>query len=145
MDLPVRIKKLDADAVAPRYEKAGDAGFDFHCLREIVVKAGRTALLPTGLAFAIPEGYEMQIRLRSGAALRTPLIIPNAPATIDSGYRGEIGIIVRNIGDADYTVRKNERVAQGVIAPVARAEFIETSELPASERGENGYGSTGWK
>ncbi|MDE5833527.1 MAG: dUTP diphosphatase [Desulfovibrio sp.] len=141
--MPIKIKKLSEKAIIPDYKKRGDAGFDFHCIEEVALGPGETGIVKTGLAFAIPEGYEMQIRLRSGASLRTPLIIPNAPATIDAGYRGEIGIIVRNIGQHPYTVAVNERIAQGIIAPVARAIFDEVAELPASERGAWGYGSTG--
>lgn len=143
MNLPVKIKKLSEKAIIPEYKKSGDAGFDFHCLEETVVPAGRAAIIRTGLAFAVPEGYEMQIRMRSGAALRSPLIIPNAPATIDSGYRGEIGIIVRNVGSTDYIVHENERIAQGVIAPVMKAVFDIVDILPYSERGVGGYGHTG--
>lgn len=139
----LKIKKLRPDARLPEYKKAGDAGFDLHCLEEVLVGPGQTAILPTGLAFAIPDGYEMQIRLRSGAALKTPLIIPNAPGTIDSGYRGEVGVIVRNLSEKSFRVGKGERIAQGVIAPVARAEFQEEGELPESERGGGGFGSTG--
>ena len=99
--------------------------------------------MPTGLAFAIPEGFEMQIRLRSSAALKTPLILANAPGTIDSGYRGEVGIIVRNLSGEDFLVKAGARIAQGVIAPAPRAVFVEMDELPGSERGEGGFGSTG--
>lgn len=142
-DLPIGIKKLRPDAIIPEYQREGDAGFDFHIVEETTVPAHGVKILPTGLALAVPAGYEMQVRLRSGAALRTPLIIPNAPATIDSGYRGEIGIIVRNMSGEDYKVGKGERIAQGVIAPVMTARFEERQELPASQRGRDGYGSTG--
>lgn len=139
----VKIKKLHPDAIIPSYKKSGDAGFDLHVVVDVAVPPGETALLPTGLAVAIPDGFEIQVRLRSGAALRTPLIIPNAPATIDSGYRGELGIIVRNIGPEEFIVRKGERIAQGILAPVACARFEVVENLPESERGGDGYGSTG--
>ena len=141
--IPVQIKKLDPDAVVPEYKKPGDAGFDLHALRRVEIPAGQAAIVPTGLAFAIPEGFEMQVRMRSGAALKTPLIVANAPGTIDSGYRGEVGIIVRNLGREPYAVEQGERIAQGVVAPVCRAEFDLVGELPSSERGSGGYGSTG--
>lgn len=141
--LNVQIKKLHAEAVVPEYKKSGDAGFDLHCLRDMEILPGQTAILPTGLAFAIPEGFEMQIRMRSGAALQTPLILANAPGTIDSGYRGEVGIIVRNVGGEAFRVQKGERIAQGVIAPVERASFELVEELPPSQRGDGGFGSTG--
>lgn len=141
--LNVCVKKLHPDAIMPEYLKSGDAGFDLYCVADTPVAPGKTAILPTGLAFAIPEGHEMQIRLRSGAALKTPLIVANAPGTIDAGYRGEVGIIVRNTGTESWLVRKGERIAQGVVAPVARALFREVEQLPPSERGEAGFGSTG--
>ncbi len=141
--IPVQIKKLDPDAVVPEYRKPGDAGFDLHALRRVEIPTGQAAIVPTGLAFAIPEGFEMQVRMRSGAALKTPLIVANAPGTIDSGYRGEVGIIVRNLGREPYAVEQGERIAQGVVAPVCRAEFDLVGELPSSERGSGGYGSTG--
>ena len=141
--IPVQIKKLDPDAVVPEYKKPGDAGFDLHALRRVEIPAGHVAIVPTGLAFAIPEGFEMQVRMRSGAALKTPLIVANAPGTIDAGYRGEVGIIVRNVGSEPYAVEQGERIAQGVVAPVCRAEFDLVGELPSSERGSGGYGSTG--
>lgn len=141
--IPVQIKKLDPDAVVPEYKKPGDAGFDLHALRRVEIPAGQAAIVPTGLAFAIPEGFEMQVRMRSGAALKTTLIVANAPGTIDAGYRGEVGIIVRNLGSEPYCVEQGERIAQGVVAPVCHAEFALVDELPASERGAGGYGSTG--
>lgn len=143
LQIDLQVKKLCEDAIVPEYKMPGDAGFDLHAVRDVTAEPGSVAILPTGLAVAVPEGYEMQIRLRSGAALNTPLVLPNAPATIDSGYRGELGIIVRNLGDEPYTVRKGERIAQGVIAPVVKAVFLVVESLPPSERGEGGYGSTG--
>lgn len=137
------IKKVRQDAVIPQYAKDGDAGFDLHACETVTVRPHQKAIVPTGLAFAVPVGCEMQIRMRSGAALKTPLIVANAPGTIDSGYRGEVGIIVRNLGDNPYTVNKGDRIAQGIIAPVVHVSFRETEELPSSERGADGYGSTG--
>lgn len=141
--MEVLVKKLHPDAIIPEYRNSGDAGFDFYCLEDIAISPNEAAILPTGLAMAIPEGYEMQIRLRSSAALHTPLIIANAPGTIDSGYRGEIGILVRNLSEQVHCVIKGERIAQGVVVPVIRAEFSVTDELPPSERGACGFGSTG--
>lgn len=139
----VQVKKLRPDAVLPSYQKPGDAGFDLHCVEDVTIPPSGVALLPTGLAFAIPEGYEMQIRMRSGAALHTPLTIPNSPGTIDSGYRGEVLIIVRNNGQVPWTVNKGERIAQGVLAAVATGTFEPVDQLPAAARGSNGFGSTG--
>ncbi len=141
--LKIKIQKLRSEAIIPVYQKEGDAGFDLFSCADLLVKAGKTAIIPTGLAFAIPDGFEMQIRLRSGVALNTPLILANAPGTIDSGYRGEVGIIVRNLDSADWSVKRGDRIAQGVIAPVYRALFVEEETLPSSQRGSQGFGSTG--
>jgi dUTP pyrophosphatase len=144
LDQKVLVKKLHPDAIIPSYAKPGDAGFDLFAVEDLVVMPGQTAIIKTGLAVAIPEGFEMQIRMRSGASLKTPLIVANAPGTVDSGYRGEVGIIVRNTHSTlPYTVHKGGRIAQGVIAPVVTAEFTEVDELPDSERGAGGFGSTG--
>ena len=140
-----QVKKIDPEAQLPSYKKAGDSGFDLYCMEDCLILPENTALLPTGLAFAIPEGFEMQIRMRSGASLKSPLILANAPGTIDSGFRGEVKIIVRNVGNVPYLVKKGERIAQGVICPVFEAVFLQVDELPGSERGEAGFGSTGNK
>ena len=145
MDQKVMVKKLSPDAILPKYAKPGDAGFDLHACETVTIHPHQTTIVPTGLAFAIPEGFEMQVRMRSGAALKTPLILHNAPGTIDSGYRGEIGLILHNLSDNPYTVEKGERLCQGIIAPVVSAWFEEVDTLPESERGANGYGSTGTK
>lgn len=141
--VPVQIEFLDTGASIPKYQHPGDAGFDLPIIEDATVPANGVALLRTGIAIAIPEGYELQIRLRSGIALNTPLILPNAPATIDSGYRGELGIIVRNLSSVPYKLEKGLRIAQGVLAQVFSAEFQKTDQLPPSERGAGGYGSTG--
>jgi len=144
LDQSVAVQKLHPDAVVPSYAKPGDAGFDLYAVEDVNVLAGHVEIVPTGLAFAVPEGFEMQIRMRSGASLKTPLIVANSPGTVDSGYRGEVGIIVRNThSNLPYTVKKGERVAQGVIAPVVTAIFNVVDELPFSERGSGGFGSTG--
>ena len=142
--LVIQISKLHPDAIIPVYHKEGDSGFDLHACLETYIPAGESRIIPTGLAFAIPDGFEMQIRLRSGAALTTPLVIANAPGTIDSGYRGEVGIIARNVSSDGWTVRQGERVAQGVICPVYKALFVEQTKLPPSDRGGAGFGSTGY-
>jgi dUTP pyrophosphatase len=99
--------------------------------------------VPTGLAIAVPEGYEAQVRPRSGLALRHGIVLPNAPGTIDSDYRGEIQVIVLNTGDRSFTVRRGDRIAQLVIAPVAAAEWVEVDGLDETERGDGGFGHTG--
>lgn len=142
--LVIQISKLRPEAIIPVYQKEGDAGFDLYASADTLVPAGQAAVIPTGLAFAIPDGFEMQIRLRSGAALKTPLIVANAPGTVDSGYRGEVGIIVRNLSAQDWLVKAGERIAQGLITPVYQALFVEQENLPPSERGDKGFGSTGF-
>lgn len=139
----VLFQKLCVDAIIPTYAHAYDAGFDLHVIEKMAISPGDVKILPTGLAVALPPGCELQIRLRSSIALQTPLIIPNAPATVDAGYRGELGIIVRNVGTHLYVVQKGDRIAQGVLARICRAEFQETDALPPSERGSGGYGSSG--
>lgn len=141
----IKVKKLHPDAVIPIKQKPGDAGFDLYSVEDAIIEPGKTAIIPTGIAVALPDFplMELQIRMRSGSALKTPLIIPNAPGTIDAGYRGEIGIIVRNCGPKCFTVKKGERIAQAVPVLLPQTEFFEVGELPDSERGAGGYGSTG--
>lgn len=141
--MEIKIKKVHPEAVLPAYQNPHDAGFDFYCIRTQTIPAESCIILPTGLAMAVPEGYELQIRLRSSVARNTPLIIPNAPGTVDSGYRGEIGILIRNLSRQNWNIEKGERIAQGVIAPVTQASFILCESLPASIRGRGGFGSTG--
>jgi dUTP pyrophosphatase len=191
----VRIKRLHKDAVIPRYAKPGDSGFDLVAVEDVIIAPGETQLVPTGLAFEIPEGYELLVRPRSGVSLRTKLRVANPPGTIDAGFRGEVKVIIDNIaqprylfsigcaqttqeyatldnekvpteivdtyvytyGNNDHTekvplkvpvgtylIRKGDRIAQGVIAPVIRATFEETDgDLTETERGAGGFGSTG--
>lgn len=127
----------------PAYQHEGDAGFDLACVEDCVAPANGCLRAPTGIAFALPEGFEMQLRLRSGIAEKTPLIIPNAPATIDAGYRGELFILLRNISDKDWPIARGERIAQALVAPVWKAIFNQVEILPESERGIGGFGSTG--
>jgi dUTP pyrophosphatase len=140
----------DRDVPLPAYATLGAAGAD---IRANLLPADRAAglnlapmarvLVPTGLACAIPDGYEMQIRARSGLALKHGLTLPNAPATIDSDYRGPLGVILQNLSDAPFTIEHGMRIAQIVISPVVQAQFVETKVLPDTARGAGGYGSTG--
>jgi dUTP pyrophosphatase len=130
----------------PAYETSGSAGMDLRLAGEAVSLApGDKAMLPTGFCVAIPQGYEGQVRLRSGFAFRSGLVLPNAPGTIDSDYRGEIKILVLNVSRETVRIESGERVAQLIIAPVVRCAWNEVTELPASERGAGGFGSTGRK
>jgi dUTP pyrophosphatase len=129
----------------PSYATAGAAGFDLlAALREpLVVPPGGRALVPTGLQIALPQGYELQLRPRSGLALKHGITLPNSPGTVDEDYRGELGVIVLNTGAEPFTVERGMRIAQGVVAPVVRAGWAEVEELPATTRGTGGFGSTG--
>ena len=134
-----------ADLPLPRYETAHAAGLDLiACVAaDIVLAPGQRALVPTGFAIALPDGFEAQVRPRSGLALKHGVTVLNSPGTIDADYRGEIGIILINHGESAFAVTRGLRVAQLVVAPVARATLVETAELPATSRGEGGFGSTG--
>lgn len=143
MAFNIKVKKINPDAVLPRYGHPADAGFDFVCLHDATIQPGQTAMLNTGLAFDIPAGYELQVRMRSSGAIETPLIIPNAPGTVDAGYHGEVGILVHNLSDKPFFLRKGERIAQGIISPVVQATLELVDELPPSLRGTAGFGSTG--
>jgi dUTP pyrophosphatase len=129
----------------PRYQTEGSAGMDLHAALGApltLAPLGR-AKVPTGLAFAIPQGFEGQVRPRSGLAARSGLTVLNSPGTIDSDYRGEVQVVLVNLGDAPVTIAPLERVAQLVFTPVARAELVLVESLDATERGVGGYGSTG--
>ncbi|MEH6523464.1 dUTP diphosphatase [Sulfitobacter sp.] len=131
----------------PTYETAGAAGADLRAnlLDEtpITLDTGARALIPTGLRLAIPEGYEVQIRPRSGLALKHGITLPNSPGTIDADYRGPLGVILMNLGDATFTVEHGMRIAQMVVAPVVQAKFSIVKALDETARGAGGFGSTG--
>ncbi|MDD5563978.1 MAG: dUTP diphosphatase [Thermoanaerobaculaceae bacterium] len=129
----------------PRFATAGAAGADVAAAieSEIVLAPMERRAVPTGLELALPPGYEVQVRPRSGLALRHGLTVANAPGTVDSDYRGELMVILVNLGDRPCAVRRGERIAQLVVAPVVRAVFEERRELPPSVRGPGGFGSTG--
>ena len=149
MTVEVRIKRLPhaADLPLPRYETDGAAGLDLQAAvasdAPLVLKPGARALVPTGLMMALPAGFEAQMRPRSGLALKQGVTLVNAPGTIDSDYRGEVGVIVINHGQEDVVVTRGMRIAQLVIAPVIQAILVETDLLDPSERGAGGFGSTG--
>jgi dUTP pyrophosphatase len=164
----VKIMRLYPDAVIPQYALDGDTGFDLVAAADVIIEPGETALVTTGIAIELPPGYELQVRPRSGITLRTKLRVQLG--TVDSNYRGEVGVIVDNtlpdphmtltyaltidggtfriyddmeVEGNSYIIRKGDRIAQGVIAPVAAANFVEVDKLGDSERGPNGFGSTG--
>jgi dUTP pyrophosphatase len=133
------------DLPCPAYATAGSAGVDLHAaIREAVtVRMGEIALIPTGIRIAVPPGHEGQVRARSGLALRAGLALVNAPGTIDSDFRGEIQVIVTCLKAAPCTIRRGDRIAQLVIAPISRAEFLPVGSLDDTPRGAQGFGHTG--
>ena len=139
----LRFKKVHPDAVLPAYAHKSDAGMDVRSVADIVVPPGGRALVPTGLVMLLPPGYEAQVRPRSGLALKHGVTVLNTPGTIDSGYRGEVGVILANFGEAEFAVRKGDKVAQIVVAPVTQAEVVEVDEIDSTDRGVGGFGSTG--
>lgn len=169
----VKIKKLHQDAVIPKYARAMDAGFDLVAVEDILILPGESKRIPTGLAFGLPEGYELQIRPRSGVSDKTKLRVSNSPGTVDAGYRGEVKVLMDNISqrypgedptilhingktvfermnlepikrdEGAYLIKKGDRVAQGVIAVVPKAQFEVVDELDETERGAGAFGSSG--
>ena len=141
--MTLRFKKILPDAVLPSYAHEGDAGMDVRSVEDAEIAPGSRALVHTGLVMILPRGYEAQVRPRSGLALKHGVTVLNTPGTIDEGYRGEVGVILANFGDAPFVVKKGDRIAQVVVAPVTRAEIVETDEVDGTERGGGGFGSTG--
>jgi len=145
--ITIRVKRLGTrrNSPLPSYMSAQASGMDLfaHLSHEILIPPGDRRLIPTGIAVAIPEGYEGQIRPRSGLAVKYGVAIVNSPGTIDSDYRGEIKIILMNLGDEPFVVQDGVRIAQLVITPVVRAELEEVAELPETSRSEGGFGHTG--
>lgn len=138
----VKIQKIHENAIIPTYAHSTDAGADIYAIEDITLKPHETVIVPTGLKVAIPSGYEIQIRPRSGLSLKTNLRIANAPGTIDAEYRGEVGVIVSNTGNLSYTIKQGDKIAQMVIMPVPIIKWSEVTELDETKRGEGGYGST---
>ena len=143
MKLP--IKRLDPDLPLPKYAKVGDAGCDLLSAEDITINpGGGRALVPTGLALAIPEGYAGFVQPRSGLAVKNGVTVLNTPGLIDSGYRGELKVLLINTDPSEpFDIVRGERIAQLVIQKVEQVEFDEVDSLPTSERGEGGFGSTG--
>ena len=141
--MTVKFRRISADATLPSYAHEGDAGMDLSSAVELSVPPGGRAVVGTGLVMMLPPGYEAQVRPRSGLAARRGVTVLNTPGTIDSGYRGEVGVILANFGNEPFEVRKGDRIAQLVVAPVVRAEVEESDEADSTERGTGGFGSTG--
>jgi dUTP pyrophosphatase len=141
--MQIPLKRLDPGLPAPGRSHPGDAGVDLRAAATVNLQPGERAIVPTGIAVAIPDGHAGLVIPRSGLAARLGLGIVNAPGLIDSGYRGEIAVILVNHGSGEITLERGDRIAQLVVAPVASAEFTEVDELPKSARGAGGFGSTG--
>ena len=143
MQLEVRVRKLVHDAILPAKAHDDDAGYDLFSIQEMIIHPGKSALVPTGIAIALPPKTEAQIRPRSGLALREGVTVLNTPGTIDAGYRGEIGVILINHGAGDFTITKGMKIAQMVIARIPDTCISEVSDLDITQRGNDGFGSTG--
>ena len=147
MSVPVRIRRLphSEGLDLPAYATAGAAGMDLLAAvaADVTIPPGGRALIPTGLAVALPAGHELQVRPRSGLALKNGIMLANSPGTIDEDYRGEIGIILLNAGDRPFVVSRGMRIAQAVLAPVLQASWLEVETLDDTARGAGGFGSTG--
>ncbi len=141
----LRVKKLNKDAKIPAYQTKEAAGFDLHAIEDAILKVGERKLIGTGLAFEIEKGYEVQIRPRSGLAFKYGITVLNSPGTVDSDYRGEIKVLLINLGEKEFEIKKGDRIAQAVIAPVIQAKIKEVEELSSTDRGSGGFGSTGVK
>lgn len=136
-------RKIHPDAVLPAYAHPSDAGMDIRSVENLVIQVGGRALVHTGLVMLLPPMFEAQVRPRSGLALKHGVTVLNTPGTIDSGYRGEIGVILANFGETPFEVKKGDKVAQIVIAPVTQPEIVETDIIDETDRGTGGFGSTG--
>ena len=147
-DLKLNLKiKMKEGAFLPEYKTSGSAGADIRAFLDepVVIKSFERSLVPTGLFLEIPTGYEVQIRPRSGLALKNGIFVLNSPGTIDSDYRGELCVILANFGKEDFVVNNGDRIAQMVFAPVVCPDFVVVSDVSITERGEGGFGSTGVK
>lgn len=127
----------------PAYATPASAGVDLYAVEKRVLRPGERVLVPTGIRIALPVGYEAQVRPRSGLALKHGITLPNSPGTIDADYRGEVQVIMQNLGDAPFTIEPGDRIAQMVVAPVSQVDWLEADALDETERGAGGFGSTG--
>ena len=141
----ILVKKFDKNIELPVYKTSGASGMDLmaYIKDKITINPGKTAMIPTGIAVAIPKNYEIQIRPRSGLAIKKGISVLNTPGTIDSDYRGEIKIILINLSKKSFIVKSGDRVAQMILCPIAKVKFKEVKFLPGTVRGKAGFGSTG--
>ena len=143
----ILIKRLSKQVLLPKYETVGSSGMDLAASNEFLIKIepGKTAIVPTGISLAIPKGFEVQIRPRSGLAAKKSISVLNTPGTIDADYRGEIKVILINLSDKVFVIEKGLRIAQMVLCPIIKAKLKEVTELEFTNRGSSGFGSTGIK
>ena len=143
--IKILVKKFDKNIKLPDYKTIGSSGMDLvaYTKKKIIIKPGKTAMVPTGFSVAIPKNYEIQIRPRSGLAAKKSITVLNTPGTVDSDYRGEIKIILINLSKKKFIVKSGDRIAQMVLCPIAIGKFKEVKNLPKSIRGKRGFGSTG--
>ncbi len=141
--IKVKIKKIKDNATIPKYAHQGDAGVDLYSTEDYTLKPGERALVSTGIKIALPEGYEAQVRPKSGLAVKHGISVVNSPGTVDSGYRGEVCCIMINHGNEEFKIESGKKIAQMVFNKVEAAEFEEVEELDETTRGEGGFGSTG--
>lgn len=141
----INARRLDnaGDLPLPSYETGGSAGMDVRAAEPLTIACGSRGLVGTGFAFAIPSGYEIQVRPRSGLALKKGIGVLNSPGTIDSDYRGELKVILINLGEEDFVIERGDRIAQIIVAPVQRGVLVEVADLDETRRGSGGFGSTG--
>ena len=141
----ILVKKFDKNIKLPAYKTSGSSGMDLvaYIKNKIIINPGKTAMIPTGIAVAIPRNYEIQIRPRSGLAAKKGISVLNTPGTVDSDYRGEIIIILINLSKKSFVVKSGDRVAQMILCPVAKGKLQEVKNLPKTVRGKGGFGSTG--
>tara|TARA_Y100000590_G_C15713221_1_gene1011006 strand:+ start:723 stop:1160 length:438 start_codon:yes stop_codon:yes gene_type:complete len=141
----ILIKKFDKNIKLPTYKTSGSSGLDVMAFTKnnIIIKPGKTSIIPTGISVGIPKNYELQIRPRSGLAAKKGISVLNTPGTIDSDYRGEIKIILINLSKKSFVIKSGDRIAQMVLCPIAKAKFKQVKKLPNTIRGKGGFGSTG--
>ena len=143
----IQIKKLFNEVLTPKYETPGSSGMDIaaYLKQDILINPGDKAMVPTGFSLSVPQGYEVQIRPRSGLAAKKGLTVLNTPGTVDSDYRGEIKVILINLGKDPFVIKNGERIAQMIVCPVEQVFMEEVEELSDTNRGTDGFGSTGTK
>ena len=141
----ILVKKFDKNIKLPTYKTSGSSGMDLvaYIKNKITINPGKTAMVPTGIAVAVPKNYEIQIRPRSGLAAKKGISVLNTPGTVDADYRGEIKIILINLSKKSYVVKSGDRVAQMILCPVVKGKLLEVKNLPKTVRGKGGFGSTG--